>query len=219
MALAYQMKPFSDTIWQPGQPLRPTDKALGSQELTDRLMYLEKLIANPSLDQINVAALKTSLEQTWLPDPSTLFAGGTVGPETLGTTPHVHLTRAANQAIANAAFTVAEDVVWTAAQEANTSMWTAGTGIVAPMAGVYVVSADITFAAGGAASDRLVGILVNGVYLARNNVMPGTAAIPCVTRAFRLTRGSTVTIRAYQTSGAPLNIAGCYVSMTMVGGA
>jgi hypothetical protein len=77
------MRAFKDTLWSPGQPLDPQAKVLSNQELSDRLLYLEKSYDRFDVDQIPTSDLTRRLEQVWLPDPNTLFASGTVGYDSL----------------------------------------------------------------------------------------------------------------------------------------
>lgn len=70
------MKAFETTLWRPGEPTEPGRKSLTPAELTERLYYLEKMAAAPSLDNIPVAELQRKLEMTWLPDPATLLPTG-----------------------------------------------------------------------------------------------------------------------------------------------
>lgn len=74
---------FRNTVWKPGQPLDPTATQLGPKETTDRLLYLEQQLANFDVDNLDIGTLKTKLEQSWLPDPQTLFAPGTIGFDSL----------------------------------------------------------------------------------------------------------------------------------------
>jgi hypothetical protein len=77
---------FVDTVWTPGQPLDPQTEVLGNKELTDRLLYLEKKLHDPDVDDLPLADLQSRMEQGWLPDPATLFASGTIGFDSLAFT-------------------------------------------------------------------------------------------------------------------------------------
>jgi len=74
---------FADTVWRPGQPLDPTAKVIGGEELTQRLMYIEKVISDLQLGDLPMSEIQRSLEQNWVPDPQTLFAAGSVSREAL----------------------------------------------------------------------------------------------------------------------------------------
>jgi hypothetical protein len=74
---------YSDTVWRAGQPLDPTSKVMSGQELTDRLLYLEKAFTGMQLGDLPVSELQRALEQSWVPDPATLFASGSVTREAL----------------------------------------------------------------------------------------------------------------------------------------
>jgi hypothetical protein len=74
---------FADTVWRPGQPLNPTDKVLGNEELSQRLLYLEKVYSDMQLGDLPMSDIQRALEQNWIPDPQTLFAAGSVSREAL----------------------------------------------------------------------------------------------------------------------------------------
>jgi hypothetical protein len=77
---------FIDTVWAPGQPLDPQIEVLGNKELSDRLLYLEKRLSNPDVDDLPLSDLQSKMEQGWLPDPTTLFASGTISFDSLSFT-------------------------------------------------------------------------------------------------------------------------------------
>lgn len=74
---------FSDTVWRPGQPLDPTAKVIGGQELTERLMYVEKVLSALQLGDLPMSELQRALEQNWVPDTATLLPAGSVTREVL----------------------------------------------------------------------------------------------------------------------------------------
>lgn len=73
------MARFDDVLWTPGQPKDPQDKVLPAGEVSERLLYLEKLIAEPKLNDLPLAQLTSYLSQSWNPDPSELFASTDLG--------------------------------------------------------------------------------------------------------------------------------------------
>jgi hypothetical protein len=74
---------FSDTLWRPGQPLDPTTKIMPAEEVTQRLLYAEKVLANIQVGDLPMSDLQRTLEQSWVPDPATLLAGSSVTREVL----------------------------------------------------------------------------------------------------------------------------------------
>jgi hypothetical protein len=74
---------YADTQWRPGQPLDPTAKIMGAEETTQRVLYMEKVIADLQLGDLPMSDLQRALEQNWIPDPQTLFAAGSVSREAL----------------------------------------------------------------------------------------------------------------------------------------
>lgn len=74
---------FSDATWRPGEPLDPNQPKMPSQELSDRLLFLERAVDNLRVGDLPLAGLMKTLEQEWLPDPSTLFAAGAITSESL----------------------------------------------------------------------------------------------------------------------------------------
>ena len=74
---------YSDTFWRPGQSSDPTAKVMPGEELTERLLYLEKAFTNMLVGDLPMADVQRTLEQTWVPDPATLFAGSSVTREAL----------------------------------------------------------------------------------------------------------------------------------------
>lgn len=216
------MKPFSDTLWLPGQPQSPTATQLSPQELTDRLMYLEKLIANPTLDQLPMADIKRSLLQTWQPDPATLL-GGVLTTDLMPTVPHVVVERPASQSIANNSFTATEDIVWSAMQTGQdfASMWAAGAGVTIRVPGIYAMSVGGGFGGFGAATThRKVAIMVNGAELRETDAPISSATVtssPSCATTRRLALNDIVTMRAFQDSGAALGITNNLMSVTWIG--
>jgi hypothetical protein len=72
---------FTQTLWRPGEPLEPNAEILPPLEVTQRLMHIEKSLDDLSVGDLPVSDLEKTLEQTWLPDPNTLFAAGGIGNE------------------------------------------------------------------------------------------------------------------------------------------
>lgn len=77
---------FDDAVWTPGEPLDPSQDSMQPKEVTDRLLFMEKALANLQIGDIPMGALMKNLEQNWLPDPATLFAGGSIGNDSLAIT-------------------------------------------------------------------------------------------------------------------------------------
>lgn len=75
---------FDDAVWIPGEPLDPGTDSMQNKELTDRLMFLEKAMAGLQIGDLPMGALMKTLEQSWLPDPDTLFASGAISNDSLG---------------------------------------------------------------------------------------------------------------------------------------
>jgi hypothetical protein len=216
---AVAAKAYTNTLWRAGEPSDPTNKVLSPAEMTERLFYMERLLANPSVENLPVAELQRKLEQTWVPNPQTLLAAGTVTPDLEATVPHVVVTRPGVQSIANTTFTSAEDIVWTAALQENTAMWTSGASVRAPMGGVYAITTNCFFAAGGTPGSRLVAIILNGGEIARFDIENATTDQPSVARTWRLRANDLITTRIFQSSGGALNVSNTVMSMTWVGGA
>lgn len=74
---------YSDTVWRAGQPLDPTAKVMSAQELSDRVLYLEKAFTGMQVGDLPLSELQRALEQTWSPDPATLLASGSVTRDSL----------------------------------------------------------------------------------------------------------------------------------------
>lgn len=74
---------YSDTVWRPGQPLDPTAKIMPQEEVSQRLLYLEKAFTDMQLGDLPISELKRELEQSWAPDAATLFPAGSVTREAL----------------------------------------------------------------------------------------------------------------------------------------
>lgn len=72
---------FTQTLWRPGELLDPTSLTAAPLELTQRLMHLEKALDQLQVGDLPISDLERQLEQTWQPDPSTLFPAGSVGNE------------------------------------------------------------------------------------------------------------------------------------------
>lgn len=77
---------FDDAVWIPGEPLDPSQPHMDAQETSDRLLFIEKALSGLQVGDLPLAALMKTLEQTWLPDPSTLFAGGAISSDSLAYT-------------------------------------------------------------------------------------------------------------------------------------
>jgi hypothetical protein len=77
---------FDNAVWVPGEPLDPSSSLLGNQELSDRMLYMEKALSRLSVGDLPMASLMKTLEQEWLPDPSTLFPSGSIGADSLAYT-------------------------------------------------------------------------------------------------------------------------------------
>lgn len=90
------------------------------------------------------------------------------------------------------------DVTWDAANNRY----------VVPKDGRYIVTAGLRFVA-NATGSRYVGIYINGAQYSTTGTTAGTTdANASLTRAPRLAAGDTVQMRAYQSSGAALNVQG-----------
>lgn len=74
---------FDEAVWVPGQPLDPGADQMQNKELTDRLLFLEKALSDLQVGDLPMGALEKTLEQNWLPDAATLFAGGAIGNDSL----------------------------------------------------------------------------------------------------------------------------------------
>jgi hypothetical protein len=74
--MATKGKLFNDVLWTPGQPLDTSKPSMNPDELSRRLLHVEKILTEPGTDLVDITALGRSLEQTWRPDPQTLFEQG-----------------------------------------------------------------------------------------------------------------------------------------------
>lgn len=77
---------FDDAVWIPGEPLEPGADSMHPKEVTDRLLFIEKALSQLQVGDLPMGELMKTLEQSWLPDPSTLFAGGSIGGDSLAFT-------------------------------------------------------------------------------------------------------------------------------------
>lgn len=64
---------FQDVLWTPGQPIEPGAPRMSPDELSRRLLHLEKIIDDPKTDLVDMSELGRKLEQSWHPDFNTLF--------------------------------------------------------------------------------------------------------------------------------------------------
>jgi hypothetical protein len=134
--------------------------------------------------------------------------------------PHIYVFRSAAQAVANNVYTVAEDVSWATAAQANAAMWTAGTAFRMPMNGIYFMASYIQWVGAAAGGVDFLGIVVNGGEIMRSFTANGPyGAATLVAATYRCKANDLVTFRAYQTSGAPQNYNNGAAVISLVGGA
>lgn len=77
---------FANSIWVPGEPLDPSQSSMSTQELSDRLLFTERALDGLKVGDLPMAGLMKTLEQTWQPDPSTLFPAGSITSDSLNFT-------------------------------------------------------------------------------------------------------------------------------------
>jgi hypothetical protein len=59
--------------------MNPATTTMPVDELSQRLLFLEKAVSGLQVGDLPMANLQKSLEQNWLPDPATLFPDGAIG--------------------------------------------------------------------------------------------------------------------------------------------
>jgi hypothetical protein len=74
---------FTTTLWRPGETAESGSK-LTPAELSERLLYVEKVLDKLPVEQLPIADLQRKLEQGWLPDPTVLLPAGGITSDLLG---------------------------------------------------------------------------------------------------------------------------------------
>lgn len=127
------------------------------------------------------------------------------------------VTRSAAQSVASGG--VGSAMSFTAEDSDTASMWSSGGAVTIQVAGTYALTGNLVFAA-GATGSRSVNIQVNGTNVAeqkRANTNQSDPLSVSVTK--RLGVGDVVTLWAFHTQGAALNVSGTSLSVCQTRGA
>lgn len=127
------------------------------------------------------------------------------------------VSRATAQSVASGG--VGAAITLTTAVQNTDGMWTSGTDVTIQKSGTYDLNGALTFAA-GATGVRAVNIQRNGTAIAEQKRATTNQADPVsVSTAEKLTAGDVITLVAFHTQGANLNVSNSLLSVVQTGGA
>ena len=152
--------------------------------------------------------------------PNPTLAPGAVGTQAIGVLPALEVTSGGDQTIANGTVTVLALPNETY-DTASLHDPAANTRLVAPVAGIYAITANVKWRASGGGSQRFVTLRKNGILSDLNTVQvaPVNSTLQftseVVSGQFALAAGDFVEVFVLQDSGAALNVVNaCKVQMT-----
>jgi len=152
--------------------------------------------------------------------PNPTLAAGAVGTAAFGVLPALEATSGGDQTIANGTVTVLA-LPNESYDTANLHDPAANTRLVAPVAGIYAITANVKWRASGGGTQRFATLRKNGILSDLNTVQvaPVNSTLnftsEIVSGQFALAAGDFVEVFVLQDSGAPLNVVNaCKVQMT-----